>query len=321
MGFLSDERTAELYKELEGGIGEGGSIVSTDPDVNQEVEAAPAAEEKVEVETKAPEVPDAEVEAKAETGKSEEQEKAEASDGDAEEDSTPPGHRVPYKRFKNVLAARNQYKSEADDFRAQIEAYNKQMEMMRNEMSAMRNLHQARPAESSVDPIDAELNRLMSGREELSPEVKQQITVLEQRLHQQEVHAERERLRREVADVMRGHDDRLHKDLQHVLYSAVQRDPNADLSRVAEQYVAWLAQREEEAIARYLKSNPEATPQEAAAAAVGEASTDVPSRPKRTGTGASSVATSKDRQQYGSIKEGSEALLSALKKGSFNLFG
>jgi len=320
MSFLSEEKTAELYKELEGGIGEGGSIASSIPDVKEEIETAPAVEEKAEVETKTPEVPDVEVEAKAETGKSEEQSDTSASDGNAEEESAPPGHRVPYKRFKSVLEARNQYKSEADDHRAQMDAYEKQMELMRNEMSAMRNLQPATPVESHVDPIDAELDRLLAGQTDLPQEVRQQITAMEARLHQQEVHAERQRLRHEVAGVVGSHDERLHKDIQQVLYSAVQRDPNADLNRVAEQYVAWLAQREEEAIARYLKVNPDASIEEVAEAAGGTTS-GVPSRPKRAGTGASSVATAADKQGFGSITEGSEALLSALKKGTLNLFG
>lgn len=320
MSFLSEEKTAELYKELEGGLGEGGSIASSTPDVKEGIETAPAVEEKVEVEAKESEVPAPEVEAKAETGKSEEQADTAAPDGSAEEESVPPGHRVPYKRFKSVLDARNQYKSEADEHRSQMSAYEKQMELMRNEMSALRNLQPARPVENVADPVDAELDRLLAGQSELPPEVRQQITAMESRLHQQEVHVERQRLRHEVADVVGKHDERLHTDIQQVLYSAVQRDPNADLSRVAEQYVAWLAQREEEAIARYLKTNPDASVEEVAEAASGT-TPGVPSRPKRAGTGASSVATAADRQGFGSIAEGSEALLGALKKGTLNLFG
>jgi hypothetical protein len=320
MSFLSEEKTAELYKELEGGLGEGGSIASSTPDVKEGIETAPAVEERVEVETMAPEVPDVGVGAEAEAGDSEEQADAAASDGNAEEESAPPGHRVPYKRFKSVLDARNRYKSEADDRRSQMEAYERQAALMRDEMSALRNLQPAKPAESVADPIDAELDRLLAGHSELPPEVRQKITAMESRLHQQEVHVERQRLRHEVAEVVGKHDERLHKDIQQVLYSAVQRDPNADLGSVAEQYVVWLAQREEEAIARYLKTNPDASVEEVVEATSGT-TPGVPSRPKRAGTGASRVATAADRQAFGSIAEGSEALLGALKKGTLNLFG
>ena len=320
MSFLSEEKTAELYKELEGGLGEGGSIASSTPDVKEGIETAPAVEEKVEVEAKESEVPAPGVEAKAETGKSEEQADTAAPDGSAEEESVPPGHRGQYTRFKSVLDARNQYKSEADEHRSQMNAYEKQMELMRNEVSALRNLRPATPVEDKAESVDDELDRLLNGQTELPKAVRDQIATMERRLHQQEVEVERNRLRREVADVVGSHDERLHKDIQQVLYSAVQRDPNVDMGRVAEQYVAWLAQREEEAISRYLADNPDASVQEAAENAT-EAATGVPSRPKRAGTGASRVASSADSPGYKTITEGSEALLKAFKKGGFNLFG
>ena len=144
--------------------------------------------------------------------------------------------------------------------------------------------------------------------------------MMEARLHQQEVHAERVRLRQEVADVTSNYDKNLTADIQQVLYSAVQRDPNVDLNRVAEQYTTWLAKREEEAIARYLDANPGASTAEAAESAT-EAESDVPSRPTRAGTGASRVATTADKKTYGSIKEGTDALFKAVKNGSVNLFG
>jgi len=320
MGFLSDEKTQELFEKLEDGVGFGIPDSSETADVNPPVEAASVAEEKVEGVAEAPEVPGADVVASTEAGKSEEQDETRASDGDAEEESVPSGHRVPYKRFKDVLNARNQYKSEADEARAQMEAHLQQMELMRSEVSALRNLRPATPVEDKAESVDDELDRLLNGQTELPRAVRDQIATMERRLHQQEVEVERNRLRREVADVVGSHDERLHKDIQQVLYSAVQRDPNVDMGRVAEQYVAWLAQREEEAISRYLTDNPDASVQEAAENAT-EAATGVPSRPKRAGTGASRVASSADSPGYKTITEGSEALLKAFKKGGINLFG
>jgi len=321
MGLISEEMAQELSEKLELGFSEEATTPSETEDVKPEVEAAPAAEEAVEAKADTPEVPAGQPETETNTGKGEEQAEAMADDGSAEDESVPPGHRVPYKRFKNVIEARNKYRGEVDEAQAQIETYRQQAEMMRNEVAMMRNLSHAQPVENSADASD-ELDRLLSGTTELPKEVQDKIAMMEARLHQQEVHAERIRLRQEVAEVTVSYDENLRADIQQVLYSAVQRDPNVDLNRVAEQYTSWLATREEEAIARYLAANPDASPKEAQeVAAEAEADTGVPSRPKRAGTGASRVASSADKKTYGSIKEGTEALFKAVKNGSVNLFG
>lgn len=319
MGLISEEMAQELSEKLEMSFSEQDPTPSVTEDVKPEVEAAPAAEEVVEARADTPELPADQPDTKTDTGKSEEQAEAMADDGSAEEESASPGHRVPYRRFKDVLEARNKYREEVDGAQAQVEAMRQQMQSMRNEVAVMRNLQPAQPVESSADASD-ELDRLLSGAPDLPKEVQDKLSMMEARLHQQEVHAERVRLRQEVADVTDSYDKNLTADIQQVLYSAVQRDPNVDLNRVAEQYTTWLAKREEEAIARYLEANPGASTAEAAESAT-EAESDVPSRPKRAGTGASRVATTADKKTYGSIKEGTEALFKAVKNGSVNLFG
>ena len=319
MGLLSEEKAQELASELELGLSDVDLPSSETPDVKIEVEAAPAAEERVEAKVEAPEVPADQPEVETETGKSEERAEAKVDDGSTEDDSVPSGHRVPYKRFKGVLEARNKYRTEADDAQAQLDAYKRQMEMMRNEVASMRNLQPAMPVETQQDTTD-ELDRLLNGTPDLPPEVKRQITAMEARLYQQEVQVERERLKREVAQVADGYSESVQGDVTQVLYNAVQRDPNVDLNRVAEQYTSWLAKREEEAIARYVAANPQASAQEAVAT-TGAPDKGVPARPKRTGTGASSVMTSADTKKIKSIAEGSEALMAAMKNGAINLFG
>jgi len=319
MGLISEEMAQELSEKLEMGFSEQDPTPSVTEDVKPEVEAAPAAEEVVEARADTPELPADQPDTKTDTGKSEEQAEAMADDGSAEEESASPGHRVPYRRFKDVLEARNKYREEVDGAQAQVEAMRRQMQSMRNEVAVMRNLQPAQPVESSADASD-ELDRLLSGAPDLPKEVQDKLSMMEARLHQQEVHAERVRLRQEVADVTDSYDKNLTADIQQVLYSAVQRDPNVDLNRVAEQYTTWLAKREEEAIARYLDANPGASTAEAAESAT-EAESDVPSRPKRAGTGASRVATTADKKTFGSIKEGTEALFKAVKNGNINLFG
>ena len=320
MGLLSEEKAQELASELELGLSNVDLPSSATPDVKPEVEAAPAAEEKVEAKEATPEVPAAQPEVKTEAGKSEEQAEAKVDDGSTEDDSVPSGHRVPYKRFKGVLEARNKYRTEADEAQAQLEAYKRQMELMRNEVASMRNLQPATPVETQQDTATDELDRLLNGTPDLPPEVKKQITAMEARLYQQEVQVERERLRQEVAQVADGYSESLRGDVTQVLYNAVQRDPNVDLNRVAEQYTSWLAKREEEAIARYLAENPQASAQEAVDA-TDASDKGVPARPKRTGTGASSVMTSAATKKIKTIAEGSEALMAAMKNGAINLFG
>jgi len=320
MGFLNDEQTGELMAKLEGTFESEDTLPSETVDVKPEVEAAPAAEETVEVQAEAPDVPGVPDELETEAGKSEERQEAASDDGSGEADSTPPGHRVPYKRFKGVLDARNKYRGEAEEATAQLEAFRTQMESMRNEVATLRNVQPAQPAGNpQVDPFDAELDRLLGEDvpQGLPKEVQAQMQAMEARIHQQEVHVERERLRREVADVTTSYDEGLRTDIQHVLYSAVQRDPNVDLGRTAEQYVAWLASREEAAIARYLADNPQGQAPEPGEAAA----PSTPARPKRAGTGASSIASAADNKGYRTISEGTDALFDALKKGRVNLFG
>ena len=319
MGLLSEEQSRELSEKLELGFSEQSEPASVTEDVKPEVEAAPAAEEVVEAKPETPEVPADQGVVEAKAGESEVNKESKSDDGADEDDSSPPGHRVPYKRFKSVLEARNKYRGEADAAQSQLEQFRQQMDAMRNEVAAMRNLQYAKPAEKEADVSD-ELDRLLNGSPDLPKEVKDKIAMMEARLHQQEVHAERVRLRQEVADVTNAYDKNLKRDIEQVLYSAVQRDPNVDLNRVAEQYTTWLAKREEEAIARYLEKNPGASAAEVEAQ-VSESSPDVPSRPKRAGTGASRVARTADRKSYSTIKEGTEALFNAVKNGNINLFG
>ena len=319
MGLLSEEQSRELSEKLELGFSEQSEPASVTEDVKPEVEAAPAAEEVVEAKPETPEVPADQGVVEAKAGESEVNKEPKSDDGADEDDSSPPGHRVPYKRFKSVLEARNKYRGEADAAQSQLEQFRQQMDAMRNEVAAMRNLQYAKPAEKEADVSD-ELDRLLNGSPDLPKEVKDKIAMMEARLHQQEVHAERVRLRQEVADVTNAYDKNLKRDIEQVLYSAVQRDPNVDLNRVAEQYTTWLAKREEEAIARYLEKNPGASAAEVEAQ-VSESSPDVPSRPKRAGTGASRVARTADRKSYSTIKEGTEALFNAVKNGNINLFG
>ncbi len=327
MGILSEDKAQELVERLNNDptFLDDAPASTPDQDVKADGQAPLGAEEKVEVTEVEAEVPSEPTEAKAEAGESEGQSATDESSGDSEEDSDLPGHRVPYKRFKSVLTARNKFRDEGEEARLQVEAFKTQMEGMRNEVATLRGLQPAKPAEpakSETDEIDAELARLLGDTPQttVDPAMTERLKSLEGRLYEQERQREYDRLQSEVGQVTGKYESIPEKELQQVLLHAVSRDPTVSLVDVAEQYVTWKSGIEEAAIARYLERNPEATVGEAKAASDTVLSPDVPPRPARTGTASASAAAS-GSQGHGSIREGTAALMKAIKSGSVNLFG
>jgi len=329
MGILSEEKAQELISKIDSDGLSDAEVSPSDPplDVKQgETEAPERVEEKAEaVETDVAEVPQQVEAAKAETGNGEGQEVSDSSDGDDDGKSDLPGHRVPYKRFKSVLDSKNRFREESVEAKAQLDAFKRQMEVMRNEVAALRNLQPAKPAEpakSEADEIDAELARLLGDSGHEGPSIDKRAVneraALEKRIYDLERERERSRLESEVRQMTGKYTSIPEKELQQVLLHAVSRDPTVSLLDVAEQYVTWKTGIEEAAIARHLKENPGSTVQEAVEAA--GASSDVPPRPARTGTGAAR-ASAGQQTKIGTIKEGSTALMRALRDGSINLFG
>jgi hypothetical protein len=330
MGLLSDEQYSALTDALTSAetVAEETPTASDPPsDVKETVDAAaPEAEEKEAPVKEAPieaasEAKDVAPEAAA--GKSEAKESSSPADGDGDDDSLVPGHRVPYKRFKQVLDARNQYRTETDGLRKQMESNGAEVEELRRQMVAFQTARPAQPAEAPEDSsnLDRELEALLAADKPDVPDVVlKQLKVMESRLHEQERQREYDRLKVELDQVTTKYTEVDQKSLRQVLLHAVSRDPNVSLTRIAEQYTSWMASMEEAAIAKYVSDNPGASKAEAANA-VDPEKPGAPPRVVRAGAGKTSTTSAGTKQKYGTIKEGTDALFKAIKDGSVNLFG
>ena len=119
MGFLSEEAENKIGSILDGNEPpqENAAPVPAPEPAAEAVEAKPEEPSA----TPTPSEPPADVKQEA-VGDAAEKEapKASAADSAAEEEEVPSGHRVPYNRFKKVIDARNEFKTEADKLKAQV---------------------------------------------------------------------------------------------------------------------------------------------------------------------------------------------------------
>jgi len=291
MGFL-EEGDAERMKAMM--LGEDTpqaeeSAQEATP-AEETVEAAP--EEETQSETSSDSAED--VKAEAEGGAEAEPQKSEASDSQAEEEEVQPGHRVPYTRFREVIEARNQFKTESAELKAQLTQLREQ---------AQRQAPQSAPAQVASQPQadgdEAWLKELLGegGSDDKSapdPAFQQ----LSARIHETEVALARQSLEVEISTALQKYPSAN----RGAILQAVAQNPSISAEDVAEQYSSWVAQVEEGAISRYLKDNPAAAKPAAA--------------PRPAKTGAVQATLSKDGTKPRSVKEGSEALRAFLTGGN-----
>ena len=213
----------------------------------------------------------------------------EVSDTD---DSTPihKGHNVPYKRFKSVLDARNNYRGEAEGFRSKISSLE---EKLANLEQSRTQTPQAQPAEQGVSWLDDYLNSESTA----APEWQQQYQGLNDRLYQFEVAQEEQTLRAELDDI----GSKFPNVPSQVLLQAVIQDPDVNIFKLAEDYSHHVSGIEEGAIARYVK---EGGHQSAAPAL---------SRPHSSPTGGAKTVIKPDKK-IGSVQDASTALRDFLRK-------
>ena len=166
---------------------------------------------------------------------------------EAEEEEGTPGHRVPYKRFKSVLDARNDFKGEIDTLRErnrELEAY-----------------LASKP--SSPEP-EAESEDYEFGYEEESDDLdldyggydNKKVEQLEKQMHDIRVSQHKQKLMQDM-EVIR---ERFPNVPPESVLQAVANDPSTNMFQVAETFNSFLVEREEAAIQRYLKDNPTAAP-------------------------------------------------------------
>lgn len=256
------------------------------------VEATPA-EETPAPETSSDSAEDVKVE--AEGGAEAEPQKTEASDSQAEEEEDHPGHRVPYTRFKEVIDARNTFKSETDELKAQLEQLRQQAQRQASQPAPV----QAAPQQPAGNDDDAWLKELLGeGGDSSAKAVDPALQQLNARLRETEVAIARQSLETEIATAV----NKYPTASRDVILQAVAQNPSLSAENVAEQYSSWMAQVEESAIARYLKDNPAAAKPAAA--------------PRPSKTGAVEATISNEGPKPKNVKEGSEALRAFLKGGN-----
>ena len=277
MSMLNDEQIANLKENVSGGFGSSDIVAVEAPTEDVKVEQSSTQQEEQSVEVESPDGPEASVSV------------AETDDSP----STHTGHKVPYKRFKNVLEARNMYRDEVEGYKTQLSSLEQKLANL--EQSNKQENPYAQPAESSNDWLDDYLNQ--SGAN-AAPEWQQQYQGLNDRLHQFEVAQEEQKLRIELGQIQK----QFPNVPAHMLLNAVIQDPNVDISKLAEEYSAYVSGIEENAIARYTK---EQGRQESVAPPL--------SRP-RTVPSQGSGAVLKPAEKPSSVKGASEALRNLLSK-------
>ena len=274
--MLNDEQKANLMETFSDGFGpsDAGAVEAPTEDVKVEQSSTPQEEQSVEVD-----VP---------VG-------AEASEAVADMDDSPPnhkGHNVPYKRFKSVLDARNTYRGEVDDYKSKLSSLEQKLA----------NLEQSRTQPPQAQPATEEANWLDDYLNEGNavPEWQQQYQGLNDRLYQFEVAQEEQSLRAELADI----NSKFPNVPNQMLLQAVIQDPNVDISRLAEDYSAYISGIEEGAIAKFRESQ--------------GGQSNVPPAVSRPHSSPSSGARTalKPAEKPSSVKDASDALRNLLSKNN-----
>mgnify|MGYP003150559646 FL=1 len=220
----------------------------------------------------------------------------EASEDVADTDDSPQthkGHNVPYKRFKSVLDARNNYRGEVKDYRSKITSLEQKLA----------SLEQSRTQTPQTQPADQEPNWLDNYLNEdthAAPEWQQQYKGLNDRLYQFEVAQEEATLKVELEQI----GTQFPNVPSQLLLKAVIQDPAVDIFKLAEDYSHYVSGIEEGAIARYVKEGG----QEVAAPAL--------SRPHSSPSGGASTVL-KPKEKPRSVKEATSALRDLMSRDNF----
>ena len=190
------------------------------------------------------------------------------------------GQKVPYGRFKNVVDARNQFKSQLDRSRsslsakdAEIAELKRQLETMSRTPAAPTPVAETRPsAKSSSDSswLDEilgvsesdteapEVDKFAEMQQGFQQRLEEQQKSFDTRMHQYEVAQAQRKLESEIATVRSRYPSLQAKDLAQLVIN----DPSVDLMESAETFMTYKAAIEEQAINRYLRENPHLTRQE-----------------------------------------------------------
>lgn len=155
----------------------------------------------------------------------------------SEQQNEESGHAVPYSRFKSVIEARNELRSKTSALEKQLAELQSQLNRKEVKSDDYESLIDYGDDLSQYDePYD---NKLQS---------------YENRIYQMEVAHEQQKLNQEIQFAQQRFPD----VGREMLLQAVINDPNADIMDVAERYSTFVVGLREQAIADYLKQNPQA---------------------------------------------------------------
>jgi hypothetical protein len=188
------------------------------------------------------------------------------------------GQKVPYGRFRNVLDARNKYKSQAERYKATMSQKDAELEQLRQQLSSYSRPQIPAPAPVAAEPQPAAATKETSwlddllGTNEAAPEqaettatqdyvakMQEMMQAQEQkfgeRMYKYEVNQAQRELEDEIRTVRTRYPSLQAKDLAQLVVN----DPTVDLMETAETFMTYKVSLEEEAIARYLRDNPHLT--------------------------------------------------------------
>jgi hypothetical protein len=218
-------------------------------------------------------------------------------DGDVKEGS----HRVPYNRFKQVIEARNQLRSERDQLTSQVSELSKQMQQFQQ---APRQ-EQAEPRETQITHGEANMPDFLTEEEQeyftgLQQNFNTKYGALEQRLNTYEVQMASTRLEEQIQEAEAKYPD----VPRRAILEAVVSDGTANVMDVAERYQTFVNQLREQAVAEYLGTNPGQ-----------KAAPKVAPRPKKT-SGSMDRPPGEEGKRHTNLKDANKALLKFLETNS-----
>lgn len=157
----------------------------------------------------------------------------------SEQQNEESGHAVPYSRFKSVIEARNELRSKTSALEKQLAELQDQLNRRENSSPAKEERYFAEDSyeDFSEDPYEDKLQ------------------TYENRIYQMEVAHEQQKLNQEIQFAQQRFPD-VGREL---LLQAVINDPNVDVMDVAERYSTFVVGLREQAVADYLKQNPQAS--------------------------------------------------------------
>ncbi len=286
MGILSTEQAAAIRQRIEGTPAPQAAPSAPSP------APEPAAAQPVSSEASSDVKEKQSATSEGESAKS----SSEATDT-ASGTKTSSGQKVPYGRFRNVLDARNKYKSQVDRYKAEMANRTKEVEQLRqqlNSVSAQRTpapapvvephhqksetrepswLDDILGAPEQTDDVSQSSDQLRKMQELLAAQEKQ----FGQRMHKYEVNQAQRELETEISTVRTRYPELQVKDLAQLVVN----DPSVNLMEAAETFMTYKASLEEQAVNRYLRANPHLTQAQKAAVveAVKETAPVAPPRP------------------------------------------